>query len=56
MIFDTQMRLMATSAWLALDIEEHGRDGSGEVESEWMVPLLVEEERQIEGLATGVSL
>ena len=32
-------------AWLALGIEELGRDVAGEVESEWMVPLLVEEER-----------
>ena len=32
-------------SWLALGIEELGRDVNGEVESEWMVPLLVEEER-----------
>ena len=31
--------------WLVLGIEELGRDVAGEVESEWMVPLLVEEER-----------
>ena len=31
--------------WLALGIEELGRVVAGEVESEWMVPLLVEEER-----------
>ncbi len=31
--------------WLALGIEELGRDVAGEVESDWMVPLLVEEER-----------
>ena len=31
--------------WLALGIEELGRDVAGEVEFEWMVPLLVEEER-----------
>ena len=31
--------------WLALGIEELGRDVAGEVESEWMVPLLVEAER-----------
>ena len=30
---------------LALGIEELGGDVAGEVESEWMVPLLVEEER-----------
>ena len=32
-------------SWLALGIEELGRDVAGEVESEWMVPLFVEEER-----------
>ena len=32
-------------AWLALGIKELGRDVAGEVESDWMVPLLVEEER-----------
>ena len=26
-------------SWLALGIEELGRDVAGEVESEWMVPL-----------------
>ena len=31
--------------WLALGIEQLGRDGAGEVESDWMVPLSVEEER-----------
>ena len=31
--------------WLAIGIEELGRDVAGEVESDWMVPLLVEEER-----------
>ena len=30
---------------LALGIEELGGDVAGEVEAEWMVPLLVEEER-----------
>ena len=30
--------------WLALRIEELGRDVAGEVESNWLVPLLVEEE------------
>ena len=34
-------------AWLALGIEELGRDIAAEVESEWMVPLLVEEERDM---------
>ena len=32
-------------ASLALGIEQLGRDVAGEVESDWMVPLLVEEER-----------
>ena len=32
-------------SWLALGIEQLGRDVAAEVESEWMVPLLVEEER-----------
>ena len=32
-------------SWLALGIEQLGRDVAGEVESEWMAPLLVEEER-----------
>ena len=32
-------------SWLALAIEELGRDVAGEVGSDWMVPLLVEEER-----------
>ena len=31
--------------WLALGIEQLGRDAANEVESQWMVPLLVEEER-----------
>jgi hypothetical protein len=60
MTLDTQMTLallhwllMALRAndpdgykgWLALGIEKLGRDVAGEVESYWMVPLLVEEER-----------
>ena len=60
MTLDTQMTLallqellMALRAndvdgyksWLALGIEEVGRDIAAEVEPEWMVPLLVEEER-----------
>ena len=32
--------------WLALGIEQLGRDVANEVESQWMVPLLVEEERE----------
>ena len=58
MTLDTQMMpvlfqelLMALRAndadgyksWLAIGIEELGRDVAGEVESDWMVPLLVEE-------------
>ena len=60
MTLDTQMTLallqellMALRAndadgykgWLALGIEELGRDVAGEVESDWIVPLLAEEER-----------
>jgi hypothetical protein len=60
MTLDTQMtlallqeQLMALRAndadgyksWLALGIEQLGRDVAVEVESDWMVPLLVEEER-----------
>ena len=42
-------------SWLALGIEELGRDVAGEVESDWMVPLLVEVERQADadGLVAG---
>ncbi len=40
-------------SWLALGIEQLGRDVAGEVESDWMVPLLVEEERQADCLAAG---
>ncbi len=32
-------------SWLALGIKQLGRDVAAEVESEWMVPLLVEDER-----------
>ncbi|MDA9149226.1 hypothetical protein N9N71_01665 [Synechococcus sp. AH-229-G18] len=32
-------------SWLALGIEQLERDVAGEVESDWMVPPLVEEER-----------
>ena len=42
---------------LALGIEELGRDVAAEVESEWMVPLLVEEERdRLMAWQLGVSL
>ena len=44
-------------AWLALGIEELGRDVAGEVEFDLMVPLLVEEERdRLMALQLGVSL
>ena len=44
-------------AWLSLGIDELGRDVAGEVESEWMVPLLVEEERdRLMAWQLGVSL
>ena len=32
-------------SWLALGIEQLGSEVAGEVESDWMVPLLVEEEK-----------
>ena len=44
-------------SWLALGIEELGLEVAAEVESDWMVPLLVEEERdRLIGLQLGVSL
>ena len=44
-------------SWLALGIEELGRDVAAEVESDWMVPLLVEEERErLMAWQLGVSL
>ena len=43
--------------WLVLGIEELGREVAGEVESDWMVPLLVEEERgRLMAWQLGVSL
>ena len=72
MTLDTQMTLallqellMALRAndangyksWLALGIEELGRDVASEVESDWMVPLLVEAERdRLMAWQLGVSL
>ena len=72
MTFDTQMTLallqellMALRAndadgyksWLALGINQLGRDAADEVESEWMVPLLMEEERdRLMAWQLGVSL
>ena len=42
---------------LALGIEQLGRDVAGEVESDWMVPLLVEEDRDsLMAWLLGVSL
>ena len=42
---------------LALGIQELGREAAGEVESDWMVPLLVEEERdRLMAWELGVSL
>jgi hypothetical protein len=44
-------------SWLVLGIEELGRDVAGEVESYWMVPLLVEKERdRLMAWQLGVSL
>jgi hypothetical protein len=44
-------------SWLALGIEELGRDVAGEVESYWMVPLLAEDERdRLMGWQLAVSL
>ena len=44
-------------SWLALGIEQLGRDVAAEVESEWMVPLLAEEERdRLMAWQLGVSL
>ena len=44
-------------AWLALDIEQLARDVAGEVESEWVVHLLVEEERdRLMAWELGVSI
>ena len=72
MTLDTQMTLallqellMALRAidadgyksWLALGVEQLGRDVAGEVESDWMVPLLVEEERdRLMAWQLGVSI
>ena len=72
MTIDTQMALallqellMAVRAndcdgykgWLALGIEVLGREVPAEVKSDWMVPLLVEEERdRLIAWQLGVSL
>ena len=48
---------LSYKCWLAFGIEELGRDVAGEVESEWMVPLLVEEELdRLMAWQLGVSL
>ena len=48
---------MGTSLGLLLAIEELGRDVAAEVEPDWMVPLLVEEERdRLMAWQLGVSL
>ena len=47
----------AYKGWLALGIEELGRDVAGEVEPHWMMPLLVEEEKdRLMDWQLGVSL
>ena len=44
-------------SWLILGIEQLGRDVAAEVESDWMVPLLAEEERdRLIAWQLGVSL
>ena len=43
--------------WLAVGIEQLGRDVAGEVESDWMVQFLVEAERdRLMAWQLGVSL
>ena len=44
-------------SWLALGIEQLAREVAGEVESDWMVPLLVKEEMdRLMAWQLGVSL
>ena len=44
-------------SWLVLGIEQLGRELASEVESDWMVPLLVEEGRdRLMAWSLGVSL
>lgn len=44
-------------AWLALGIEQLGRDVAGDIEFEWKVPLLIEQERdRLMAWQLGVSL
>ena len=48
---------LGVKTWLALGIKELGRDGAGELESDWMMPLLVEEElKRLMAWQLGVSL
>ena len=58
MTLDTQMTLaLLQELLMALGIEEPGKYVAGEVESDWMVPLLVEEERdRLMAWQLGVSL
>ncbi len=42
--------------WLALGIEQLGRDVAGGVESDWMVPLLVEQEKTISIVKTAEAI
>ncbi len=58
MTLDTHMTLaLLQELLMALGIEQVGRDVAAEVESDWMVPLLVEEERdRLIGWQLGVSI
>ena len=48
---------LSYKCWLALGMDDLGREVAAEVESEWMVPLLVEEERdRLMAWQLGVSL
>ena len=47
---------LSYKCWLALGIDELGEEVAAEVESNWMVPLLIEEERdRLIGWQLGVS-
>ena len=49
--------ILSYMCWLALGMDELGKEVATEVESEWMVPLLVEEERErLMAWQLGVSL
>ena len=58
MTLDTHMTLaLLQELLMALGIEQVGRDVAAEVESDWMVPLLVEEDRdRLMAWQIGVSL